>query len=76
MCTCTAPWLLCAALYGLGLGLLHSHWLHSQAQGSAGLQNDRRMMDRQLAQGKHWPGRGPVWALKPGATGSRSLAAG
>lgn len=23
-------------------------------------------MDRQLAQGKHWPGHGLVWALKPG----------
>lgn len=23
-------------------------------------------MDRQLAQGKHWPGQGLVWALKPG----------
>lgn len=23
-------------------------------------------MDKRLAQGKHWPGRGPVWALKPG----------
>lgn len=64
-CACTVPG--CSvAQFGLGLGLLQSHWLHSQAQGSKVLQNTDRRMDKQLAQGKQWPGHGLVWALKPG----------
>lgn len=55
-----------AAQYGLGLGPCSptGFSLRHRAAGGCGMTHGR--MDKQLAQGKHWPGHGLVWALKPG----------
>lgn len=74
-CACTAPGC-SAARCGLGLGLLHSHWLRSQAQGSTGLQNDRRTDGQTTSTGQALAWAWPCVGTKAWATGSRSLAAG
>lgn len=65
-----------AAQYGLGLGLSFSHWLHSQAQSSKGLQNDRRTDGQTTSTGQALAWARPRVGTEAWATGSRSLAAG
>lgn len=70
------PALQCSAQYGLGLGLLYSHWLHSQVQGSMGLQNDRRTDGQTTNTGQALAWAWPLVGTEAWATGSRSLASG